>query len=90
MDLFAVIDQVIEPLRSRGRVSYQALRVQFSLDDEALEALKELNTRLQQKRGLQLAVAPRHSLEQSLAYYDFMQHRTYGFVFDPSASTELN
>src|SRR5882724_7165893 len=40
MDLFAVVDQVIELLRSRGRVSYRALRVQFHLDDEALEALK--------------------------------------------------
>jgi len=40
MDLFAVADQVIELLRSRGRVSYRALRVQFHLDDEALEALK--------------------------------------------------
>src|SRR5215510_57505 len=40
MDLFAVVDQVIELLRSRGRVSYRALRVQFHLDDEALDALK--------------------------------------------------
>jgi TOMM system kinase/cyclase fusion protein len=40
MDLFAVVDQVIELLRSRGRVSYRALRVQFHLNDEALEALK--------------------------------------------------
>jgi hypothetical protein len=40
MDLFAVVDQVIELLQSRGRVSYRALRVQFQLDDEALEALK--------------------------------------------------
>jgi TOMM system kinase/cyclase fusion protein len=40
MDLFAVMDQVIELLRSRRRVSYRALRVQFNLDDEALEALR--------------------------------------------------
>jgi hypothetical protein len=40
MDLFAVLDQVIELLRTRGRVSYRALRVQFHLDDEALDALK--------------------------------------------------
>jgi TOMM system kinase/cyclase fusion protein len=40
MDLFTVVDQVIELLRSRGRVSYRALRVQFNLDDEALDALK--------------------------------------------------
>ena len=40
MDFFAVVDQVIELLRSRGRVSYRALKVQFHLDDEAMEALK--------------------------------------------------
>jgi class 3 adenylate cyclase/predicted ATPase len=40
MDLFQVLDQVIDLLRSRGRVSYRALRVQFNLNDEALEALK--------------------------------------------------
>jgi class 3 adenylate cyclase len=40
MDFFAVVDQVIDLLRSRGRVSYRALRVQFNLDDEALDALK--------------------------------------------------
>jgi class 3 adenylate cyclase len=40
MDFFAVVDRVIELLRSRGRVSYQALRIQFNLDDEALKALK--------------------------------------------------
>jgi hypothetical protein len=39
MDLFAVLDQVIGLLRSRGRVSYRALLVQFNLDDEALVAL---------------------------------------------------
>jgi class 3 adenylate cyclase/predicted ATPase len=41
MDLFAVLDQVIDLLRSRGRVSYRALRVQLHLDDEAIEALKD-------------------------------------------------
>jgi predicted ATPase/class 3 adenylate cyclase len=40
MDLFAVVDQVRELLRSRGRVSYRALQVQFNLDDKALDALK--------------------------------------------------
>jgi hypothetical protein len=40
MDLFAVVDQVIKLLRSRGRVSYRALQVQFNLDEKALDALK--------------------------------------------------
>ena len=41
MDLYAVLDHVLALLRQRGRVSYRALKVQFHLDDEQLEALKE-------------------------------------------------
>jgi hypothetical protein len=41
MDLFAVIDRVIELLRRRRRVSYRALKLQLHLDDEAIEALKD-------------------------------------------------
>jgi hypothetical protein len=41
MDLFAVLDQVIELLRRRGRVTYSALRLQFGLNDEQLAVLKE-------------------------------------------------
>ena len=41
MDFYAILDQVIALLKQRGRVSYRALKVQFHLDDEALEALKE-------------------------------------------------
>ena len=39
MDFYAVLDQVLELLRHRGRVSYRALKLQFHLDDEHLEAL---------------------------------------------------
>src|SRR6266852_5181555 len=35
------MDQVIALLRQRGRVAYRTLKVQFSLDDDALEALKD-------------------------------------------------
>src|SRR5262249_47930875 len=48
MDFFEVLDQVIDLLRSRGRVSYRALRLQFNLDDDALEALKEELIEVQQ------------------------------------------
>jgi class 3 adenylate cyclase/tetratricopeptide (TPR) repeat protein len=41
MDFYAILDQVIAILRQRQRVTYRALKVQFQLDDEALEALKE-------------------------------------------------
>jgi class 3 adenylate cyclase len=41
MDFVAVLDQVSTLLRQRGRVAYRTLKVQFHLDDEALEALKD-------------------------------------------------
>ena len=41
MDFYAVLDKVIELLRSRGRVTYGALKLQFGLDDEQLEVLKD-------------------------------------------------
>ena len=41
MDFYALLDQVITLLRSRGRVSYRALKLQFQLDDDHLEALKD-------------------------------------------------
>src|SRR5215475_164278 len=41
MDFYDIYDQVIVLLKQRGRASYRALKVQFHLDDEALEALKE-------------------------------------------------
>jgi class 3 adenylate cyclase len=40
MDFYAVLAQVSELLQREGRVSYRALKVQFSLDDDQLEALK--------------------------------------------------
>ena len=41
MDFYAVLDQIIDLLRRRGRVTYRALKLQFGLDDEQLETLKE-------------------------------------------------
>ena len=41
MEFYAVLDRVIDLLRQRGRVTYRALKLQFGLDDEQLEALKE-------------------------------------------------
>jgi hypothetical protein len=41
MDFYAVLDQVVELVRNRGRVSYQALRLKFDLDDKHFQALKE-------------------------------------------------
>jgi hypothetical protein len=36
-----VLEQALEMLRRRGRVSYRALKFQFHLDDDLLEILKE-------------------------------------------------
>ncbi|MGH8067473.1 MAG: ATP-binding protein [Candidatus Entotheonellia bacterium] len=41
MDFYTLLDQVVDLLRQRQRVTYRALKVQFQLDDEALEALKD-------------------------------------------------
>ncbi len=41
MDFYAVLDQVLALLRSRGRVTYNALKLQFTLDDAHLAVLKE-------------------------------------------------
>lgn len=43
MDFYAVVDQAFDLLRSRGRVSYRALRRQFDLGDDDLDALKEVS-----------------------------------------------
>jgi hypothetical protein len=40
-DLYAVLDQVVALLRRRGRVTYNALKLQFNLDDAHLGVLKE-------------------------------------------------
>ncbi len=36
-----IVDQAIEMVSRRGRVTYRMLKRQFDLDDEALEDLKE-------------------------------------------------
>ena len=36
-----ILDQAIAMLQRRGRVAYRTLKVQFNLDDDALEALKD-------------------------------------------------
>jgi hypothetical protein len=41
MDLYAVSDQVVALLQQRGRLAYRMLKLQFHLDEEQLEALKE-------------------------------------------------
>ena len=41
MDFYTVLREVEDLLRSRGRVSYRALKVQYALDDERIGAVRE-------------------------------------------------
>ena len=41
MDFYDVVDQVATVLRQRGRLTYRSLKLQFQLDDETLEAVKD-------------------------------------------------
>src|SRR5262249_8091824 len=41
MDFYAVLDQALDLLRQRGRVTYNALKRQFGLDDACLQDLKD-------------------------------------------------
>ena len=41
MDVYEVVDQVVVLLQQRGRLAYRALKLQFQLDDEQLETLKD-------------------------------------------------
>ena len=41
MDFYAILDQVVDLLRSRQRATYRTLKRQFNLDDAALDDLKE-------------------------------------------------
>ena len=41
MDFYEVLDQVIDLLRSRGRVTYRALKRQFGIDDDFLKDLQD-------------------------------------------------
>src|SRR5713226_10123050 len=41
MGFYEVLDQVVQLLRQRGRVTYRALKREFQLDDAFLEDLKD-------------------------------------------------
>src|SRR5215467_6202893 len=41
MNFYDIYDQIIDLLKQRGRVSYRALKMQFTLSDDGIEALKD-------------------------------------------------
>ena len=50
-----MLEQVIALLKRQGRVSYPALKIRFSLDDEYLEALKAEIIEAQQLQLMKMA-----------------------------------
>lgn len=48
MDFYELLDQIIELLRKRNRVSYRALKLQYRIEDEYIKAIKEELTEVQQ------------------------------------------
>jgi hypothetical protein len=41
MGFYGILDQILDLLRHRGRVTYRALKREFTLDDDFIEDLKE-------------------------------------------------
>jgi len=41
MDFYDILDQIVALLQRRGRVTYNALKLQFHLDEEQLAVLKD-------------------------------------------------
>jgi hypothetical protein len=70
MDLYAIIDQVADLLRRRGRLAYRALKVQFELNDEQLAALKDellfAHPQVAEEEGRGLVWSGKGSLESSV------------------------
>jgi hypothetical protein len=48
MDFYETLEKVIQLLQRHGRLSYRALKLQFKLDDEYLEVLKDEIIKVQQ------------------------------------------
>ena len=49
-----LLDQAIDMLRRRGRVTYRALKLQFQLDDDTLDVLGDFSKRISLFRRLGL------------------------------------
>ena len=41
MEFYAILDQVLDLLHRRGRVTYLGLKLEFGLDDALLEGVKQ-------------------------------------------------
>jgi class 3 adenylate cyclase len=96
VDFYAVFDEMVELLRSRGRVSYRALKEQFGLDDERLDALKtELlyahpEAVSEDGRGLVWTAGHRGERRQLTMFFcDLVGSTTLASRFDPEEWREI-
>lgn len=96
MDFYTVLDEMVELLRSRGRVSYRALKEHFGLDDERLDAMRaELlyahpEDVREEGQGLVWA-AGRHGERRQLTMFfcDLVGSTTLASRFDPEEWREI-
>jgi class 3 adenylate cyclase len=96
VDFYAVLDQVVELLRTRGRVSYRALKEHFGLDDDRLDALRtELlyayaGTVSEDGQGL-VWTAGHHGERRQLTMFfcDLVGSTTLASRFDPEEWREI-
>jgi class 3 adenylate cyclase len=81
MDLYEIIDQVAALLQQRGRLAYQALKYQFKLDDDGVNALKAELIDVQEvavdKDGKMLMWTGKGSLESSV---QSLESKTVNFL----------
>ena len=90
MDFYAALDEVVELLRSRGRVSYRALKEHLGLDDERLDALRaellyaHADTVSEVGQGL-VWTAGHHGERRQLTMFfcDLVESTTLASQFDP-------
>jgi class 3 adenylate cyclase/predicted ATPase len=95
VDFYAVFDEMVELLRSRGRVSYRALKEHFGLDDARLDALR---TELlfahpgvtEEGQGL-VWTAERHGERRQLTMFfcDLVGSTSLASQFDPEEWREI-
>jgi class 3 adenylate cyclase/tetratricopeptide (TPR) repeat protein len=100
MDFYAVLDEVVELLRGRGRVSYRALKEHFGLDNERLDALRtellyvHAGTVTEDGQGLTWTAerhAEHHGERRQLTMFfcDLVGSTTLASQFDPEEWREI-
>jgi class 3 adenylate cyclase len=96
MDFYAVVDEIVELLRSRGRMSFRALKEHFGVDDERLGTLRtELlyaypDTVREEGHGLVWAAGHRGERRQLTMFFcDLVGSTTLASRFDPEEWREI-